>query len=91
MPNYVVRHLLHAARKTSDFDNVDLDWYDVAEVDIYKGDMRVEPSQSITCCQVSLRDLILFNVHSELRIAGNFVLKGLMVSDATQPPHLQHI
>ena len=80
-----------AARKTSDFDDVDLDWYDAAEVDIYKGDMRVEPSQSITCCQVSLRDLILLNVRSGLSIAGNFVPKGLQVSYATQPAHLQPI
>ena len=80
-----------AARKTSGFDDVDLDWYDAAEVDIYKGDMRVGPSQSIICRQVSLRDLILFNVHSELRIAGNFVLKRLTVSYAIQPAHLQPI
>ena len=71
--------------------NADLDWYDVAEVDIYKGDMRVGPSQSITCCQVSLRDLILVSVSSGLSIAGNFVPKGLKVSYATQPAHLQPI
>ena len=91
MPNYVVRHLLHTARKTSDFDNVEPDWYDVAEVDIYKGDMRVGPSQSIPCCQVSLRDLILINVHSGLSIVGNFVPKGLKVSYAAQLAHLQPI